>query len=195
MPHNDYALLLIVGNVIRPVDIFSEEELWKCSVSDSPGTMSSTSSCLSSGQDPPIFLASESHQSHHLRCPAWNTSQSVPKANSLHTELGSNVHHKSPRHHPVAAKAFRGRSNSLSAMDTVSHHDSDRHHSAEMPEFHHRQAETSEDNLDFQELKFVENRSSVAPELAGAYFYVPEYATFGGKTNQVDSNDILPYML
>lgn len=161
-------------------------------VSDSPGTMSSTSSCLSSGLDPPVFSASESHHSHHLRCPDWNTSQSVPKTNSHHVELDNNVHHKFPRHHPVAVKAFRRRSNSLSAMDAV-FHESKTHQFAEMPELHHRQAETPEDNLDFQELKFVENRSLVAPELAGAYFYVPE-SRYGTK-NQVDSTDILPYML
>jgi hypothetical protein len=178
-------------------------------ISDSPGTMSSTSSCLSSGQDPPLLSASESHQSHHhLRCPDWNAAQSASKTNSHHsdhTELyGSSVHHKSHRQpqqqqlqqHPVAVKAFRGRSNSLGAVDALSCETKATHQSAaEMPELHHHQTETnSEDNNgDFQELKFVENRSLVAPELAGAYFYVPE-CRYGGR-NQIDSTDILPYML
>lgn len=148
--------------------------------------MSSTSSCLSSGMEPPHFTSS-----HNFQGSEWNAGQSVPNSNPANMKVDPDGHSKSTEQGSGLVRPFRRRSNSLGAVDCTSDEPRLTHFLGLMSsDFHYLHPDTSEDDLDFQGMKLTENQGAVTPD---AYYYAPENR-YGAK-QRIESNDFLPYIV
>lgn len=154
---------------------------------DSPSTMSSTSSCLSSGMEPPHFTSS-----HNFQGSDWNAGQSVSNSNPANMKVDRDGHSKSSEQGSGLVRPFRRRSNSLDAVDCTSEEPRlNRFPGLMNSDFHCLHPDTSEEDLDFQGMKLAENQEvAVTPD---AYYYAPENR-YGAK-QRIESNDFLPYIV